>query len=740
MESTNCISRQDLDESFKAIPKETSSSSSGLLKALKLCFNISIEPILFLMMFAVSLVSTTNVTFMMKMVCSSEKNYSAEVCQNFLDDDQYEQQKIIIQKSTNNWGIINSVVTVLPTVCLSLFAGPWSDKYGRKLPLILPFTGSLISSAMLIAISYIDYDYPPYTIIIVNISNGLTGSYITQLIAFTYIADITSKEDRSVKYIFVEGITMLGLPLGNLLAGYIHKLYGFGPVYILALSCQICAMVYGTLFLKETQGIDNEDSWKTRMKYFFSLNTLKSGLRAFLRARSGHNRLLLVFMFFSMLAFMFFINLQYGVVYMYTQLIFDWDQWTYSIFQSSTNFALLTFLIIIAPLITYIFKIPDVVLGIFGSFSGITSVIIMGIVRSTILFYIGGFVGVLQAMIPPLIRSAITKIVDADEIVSLVYITNVTFLMQMVCSSEKNYSKEVCQNFLVDDQYEQQKIIIQKSTNNWGIINSVVTVLPTVCLSLFAGPWSDKYGRKLPLILPFTGSLISSAMLIAISYIDYDYPPYTIIIANIPNGLTGSSITMLIGFTYIADITSKEDRSVKYIFVEGITMLGIPLGNLVAGYIHKLYGFGPVYILALACQICAIVYGTLFLKETQGIDNEDSWKTRMKYFFRGFVGIFFAMIPPLMRSAITKTVRADEIGKIFALVSSLELATPIFAAVIYSQVYNNTVEFFPSCCYFMAGFVFMWPMITFMSMDLFSKSPQKNDECQPILGSVNQKP
>ncbi|KAG1682175.1 Solute carrier family 46 member 3 [Nymphon striatum] len=469
MESTNCISRQDLDESFKAIPKETSSSSSGLLKALKLCFNISIEPILFLMMFAVSLVSTTNVTFMMKMVCSSEKNYSAEVCQNFLDDDQYEQQKIIIQKSTNNWGIINSVVTVLPTVCLSLFAGPWSDKYGRKLPLILPFTGSLISSAMLIAISYIDYDYPPYTIIIVNISNGLTGSYITQLIAFTYIADITSKEDRSVKYIFVEGITMLGLPLGNLLAGYIHKLYGFGPVYILALSCQICAMVYGTLFLKETQGIDNEDSWKTRMKYFFSLNTLKSGLRAFLRARSGHNRLLLVFMFFSMLAFMFFINLQYGVVYMYTQLIFDWDQWTYSIFQSSTNFALLTFLIIIAPLITYIFKIPDVVLGIFGSFSGITSVIIMGIVRSTILFYIGGFVGVLQAMIPPLIRSAITKIVDADEI-----------------------------------------------------------------------------------------------------------------------------------------------------------------------------------------------------------------------------------------------------GKILALLSTLDLATPIFAALIYSQVYNNTVEFFPSCCYFMAGFVFMWPMITFM--------------------------
>ncbi|KAG1682179.1 Solute carrier family 46 member 3 [Nymphon striatum] len=416
MESTNCISRQDLDESLKAIPKGTSSSSSGLLKALKLCFNISIEPVLFLMLFSSSLLYITNITFLMQMVCSSEKSYSKEVCQNFLDDDQYEQQKIIIQKSTNNWGIVNSVVTVLPTVCLSLFAGPWSDKYGRKLPLILPFTGSLISSAMLIAISYIDYDYPPYTIIIANIPNGLTGSFITLLIGFSYIADITSMEDRSVKYIFVEGITMLGYPLGNLVAGYIQKFYGFEPVYILALACLACAMVYGTLFLKETQGIDNEDSWKIRMKYFFSLNTLKSSFRALFRARSGHNRLLLVFMFFSMLASVFNMGLQNGVVYMYTQLIFVWDQWTYSIFQSSTNFSALAFTLIIAPLITYIFKIPDVVLGTFGSVSGITSVVIMGIVRSTILFYIGGFVGIFLAMIPPLIRSAITKIVNADEI------------------------------------------------------------------------------------------------------------------------------------------------------------------------------------------------------------------------------------------------------------------------------------------------------------------------------------
>ncbi|KAG1682171.1 Proton-coupled folate transporter [Nymphon striatum] len=361
---------------------------------------------------------------------------------------------------------------------------------------------------------------------------------------------------------------------------------------------------------------------------------------------------------------------------------------------------------------------------------------------------------------------------------SLLSMTNVTFLMQMVCSSQKNYSAEVCQNFLHDDQYQQQKIIIQKSANNWGIINSVVPVLPTVFLSLFAGPWSDKYGRRLALVMPITGTLISSIMLIAISYADHKYSPISIILANIPTGLTGTYITMFIGLSYIADITLEQDRSMKLIFVEGIMMLGIPLGYLVAGYIYKLHGFGPVYILVLASQICAMVLGMLFLKETRGLDNEDSWKTRLKYFFslnalkasfgacwrtragknrcllgllvlsisafmffmRGFVSIFQAMIPPLIRSAITKIVDANEIGKIFALVSSLELATPIFAAVIYSQVYNNTVEFFPSCCYFMAGFVFMWPMITFMSMDLFSKSPQKNDERQPILGSVNQKP
>ncbi|KAG1663782.1 Proton-coupled folate transporter [Nymphon striatum] len=343
--------------------------------------------------------------------------------------------------------------------------------------------------------------------------------------------------------------------------------------------------------------------------------------------------------------------------------------------------------------------------------------------------------------------------------ISLVTITNITFTMKMICSTEKNYSDNICDNFLQDKRYVEQKIIIQQSSNNWGILNSVVTVLPAVFLSLLFGPWSDKYGRRLPMFIPLVGAAISSAMLVTIAYVDYKFLPYIITLSTIPIGIAGYSPT-LIGMSYIADITSHNDRSIKFIFAEGVIMLGNPLGSFLAGYLQKKYGFGPVYILALASQLTALVYGMVFLKETRGIGNEDTWKPRMRYFLNpntlkesfkacyrirpgndrmfllfflssmfsymffinntksinvlgGFIGIFQAILPPLLRSSIAKIVNGDEIGKVFALFTSIEFATPIFASISYAQVYNHTVHFFPSCCYFMAGYILIWPLITF---------------------------
>ncbi|KAG1682168.1 Proton-coupled folate transporter [Nymphon striatum] len=423
---------------FVKIKRKSNQCYGSFLKALKICLNISVEPILFLVLFSNSLRAISNVTLTMEMVCSAEKNYSDEICKNFLYDEKYTKEKIIIQQSANNWGIINTIVTVLPAMFINLLAGPWSDKYGRKLPLFFPIFGQFISTVFLIAIVYTDYKFSPYVIVLAHISSGITGSYLTLLIAFSYIADITTHESRSIKFIFVEGVIMLGNPLGNLLAGYVHKLYGFGPVYIISAVCLVIALIYGMVFLKETQGIGVKDSWKTRVKYFFNLKTLRESLRACYRARPQNKRKILICLLLSMLSFVFFINLENSVAYMYGQLAFNWNQWTFSIFQSSTSSTSLIFTMAIAPILTYILKIPDVYIGIFGTISGIVSVIIMGIAQSTVLFYIGGFVGMFQSLIPPLLRACITKIVDADEIGKIfALLTSLEFATPILASTIK---------------------------------------------------------------------------------------------------------------------------------------------------------------------------------------------------------------------------------------------------------------------------------------------------------------
>lgn len=295
----------------KELPKsdlsKLKSSEGTFLQALKLCFNISVEPLLFLNEFALNLNAVTNITLTMQMVCSAEMSYSDVVCENFLHQEEYIQQKIVIQQSTNNWGILNIAVTVLPAVFLCLLFGPWSDKYGRRLPLFLPLIGGAISSAIFITIAYVDYKFPPYMIVLAYIPEGLTG-FSSTLISMSYLADVTPHDDRSMKFIFVEGITMLGAPLGYIVAGYIQKLYGFGPVFILALTCQITALLYGVIFLKETQGLKNEDNWKTRLRYFFNFKTLTESFKACCRVRPGNGRMVLLFLSITLFSSMFFMS------------------------------------------------------------------------------------------------------------------------------------------------------------------------------------------------------------------------------------------------------------------------------------------------------------------------------------------------------------------------------------------------------------------------------------------------
>jgi PCFT/HCP family folate transporter-like MFS transporter 1/3 len=94
---------------------------------------------------------------------------------------------------------------------------------------------------------------------------------------------------------------------------------------------------------------------------------------------------------------------------------------------------------------------------------------------------------------------------------------------------------------------------IQKYVSNLNIYGSLIENVPSIIMVLFLGPWSERNGRKLPMIIPLIGHICSVSMYI-LNYYFTLWPAEYILFASIPLGFCGGTATLLMAlnrFTFI---------------------------------------------------------------------------------------------------------------------------------------------------------------------------------------------
>lgn len=65
------------------------------------------------------------------------------------------------------------------------------------------------------------------------------------------------------------------------------------------------------------------------------------------------------------------------------------------------------------------------------------------------------------------------------------------------------------------------------------------------------------------------------------------------------------------------------------------------------------------------------------------------------FYVGGFVSSIGPIVAPVLRSMVSKVTPASERGKVFALFSVCDNAVPFVSGVLYTQVYNFTLDKFP---------------------------------------------
>ena len=131
--SENVFEDVEFAEEKPAVPKKKS-----LFR--RIINNITIEPALFIIMFASGLDNIASEQIIIWKTCINDFNFTEEICDNLTNETYGEEQGMVADELTN-FNFIKTLVTSIVPTLMAFYLGAWADMFGRK-PIFYLFLGS----------------------------------------------------------------------------------------------------------------------------------------------------------------------------------------------------------------------------------------------------------------------------------------------------------------------------------------------------------------------------------------------------------------------------------------------------------------------------------------------------------------------------------------------------------------------------------------------------------------------
>ncbi|XP_064622693.1 lysosomal proton-coupled steroid conjugate and bile acid symporter SLC46A3-like [Lineus longissimus] len=155
----------------------------------------------------------------------------------------------------------------------------------------------------------------------------------------------------------------------------------------------------------------------------------------------------------------------------------------------------------------------------------------------------------------------------------------------------------------------------QAESAQWNMYLQLCSSIIAIFTTVIYGSLSDARGRKIVLIGPCLARLLKYIIDSVVIY--YNLPLYLLLIGCTLDGLSGGFTTVLMGvFSYIADTTSKKQRSFRIAVLEGCMCISMALAELGMGYFIKATGYLYPYMTCTGIMGLTVVYVVFFVPET----------------------------------------------------------------------------------------------------------------------------
>lgn len=436
-------------ETQKADSKSKVSRAKSMLK--QVFSGISVEPLMLLDGLAFANMHVYIENLQMDRVCRVSAGFSEEVCGDLKAQPD---ASVEVQQKYSVFALYNGIIAAALPLFFILFMGAWSDKYGRKVPLVAVQLGHVLHAGGYILASLAP-SWPVEFLLLVTLLDTLGGGAVSFLTAAnSYIGDVSSEESRTSRVGLANSIWFLGGPAGTLLGTYIYNKGGYLPLFATSLTFSVLAVIYIIIFLPESHGpfakkknleissqkatLAMQDSvaavygleiksskdlslplqdvtLATMIKDFFNPRRILDSFKSTLRKREGNTRALILLLIFTSLLRRL---TRSPYVFAFTRHVLGWEATDYSLWVTYKNLMATTGSLVAVPLLSGYFGVSDNKLAMVGAFSGVIEYIVYGCVSEaqSNLIWVAPVAALLLNSCTIAQRAMMTKFVTKDEI------------------------------------------------------------------------------------------------------------------------------------------------------------------------------------------------------------------------------------------------------------------------------------------------------------------------------------
>ncbi|XP_011330458.1 proton-coupled folate transporter isoform X2 [Ooceraea biroi] len=373
---------------------------------------------MWLYMMAFMFTSVVEQDFFRYKACRVDHGYSEEICSHLNDDDNIA-IKTKVQMTVSEFHQWNDIAGHVMPIILAMFYGNWSDRRGRKIPLVLGLTGKLIYSFMVVINSMMDTWHLNMVVYTATLPMSILGGDVAIFgSCFAYISDVCSVQQRTLRITILDVVYLSTMPSGVALGSYVFNNVvnsSYTIMFAVNASLLLLAILYSLVWLKwQTSAQQQPLSGVNWLVDFFDMRHVATTVRTLVKPRRHHGKLHLWLLLLAMSLYTFQRD-EKPKSQMYTSLIFKWNVTDFSNFKTFQSSLFVLAMLIGVPIMSKLIGMKDTFIVAVGAIAHAAGRIVFVLADRPELFYVGAAVAALGPVVAPVLRSMTSKLVPVEE-------------------------------------------------------------------------------------------------------------------------------------------------------------------------------------------------------------------------------------------------------------------------------------------------------------------------------------